>query len=347
MRKKLEQYLISEGFFALTSNLSEITAMVKFENNLLNILQIIDYKKDLYLDNEQYEEVKRSLKDTFREKGFSEIHILSLIISENRDKGDLLGKEDPFCWQLDMRTQELVIEEDKQPDFYGMKGVLQNFLVKFKENPEQFNETVEEEIPLPGRKEKIIAYFKKAPYVSLFFILLNLILCFCCIMNPKLFYGMGCVSLAYVEQGDFYRLLSAVFLHGSLDHFFSNMLLLYFLGDILENKVGRLRFVFVYMAAGILGNVLSCFHEYRLGEYYISYGASGAVFGLIGMLFYLVIRRDERIRISMPAMLFMVAYCIYSSFVGEHINVAAHLGGLISGMLLMFVLYPRRKTHED
>lgn len=347
MRKKLEQYLAAEGFFPLTSNLSEITAMVKFENNLLNILQIIDYKNDLYLDNEQYEEVKKSLRATFQEKGFSEIHILSLILSENREKGDLLGKEDPFCWQLDMGIQELVIEEDKQPDFYGMKGLLQNFLVKFKENPNQFEEPVEEEKVLPTKKEKFIAYLKKAPYVSIVLIVLNLILCFCCIAEPKFFYGNGCLSLAYVQEGEFYRLITAVFLHGSLDHFFSNMLLLYFLGDMLENKVGRGRFFFIYMAAGILGNALSCFHEYLLGEYYISYGASGAVFGLIGMLFYLVIRRDERIRISMPAMLFMVVYCIYSSFVGEQINVAAHLGGLISGMLLMFVLYPRRKSHEN
>ncbi len=346
MRKRLEQYLASEGFFTLTSNLSEITAMVKFENNLLNILQIIDYKNELYLDNEQYEEVKNSLKAAFRDKGISEIHILSLVMLQNRDKGNLLGKEDPFCWQLDMEAQELVIEEDKQPDFYGMKGLLQNFLIKYKENPEQFNENIEENVQ-PSLKEKIFSYFKKAPFISIGFILLNFILCFCCIVNPQFFYGKGCVSLAYVEKGEFYRLLTAVFLHGSLDHFFSNMLLLYFIGDIIENKIGRFRFLAIYLAAGILGNVLSCFHEYMLGEYYISYGASGAVFGLIGMLFYLVVRRDERVRISMPAMLFMTAYCIYSSFVGEQINVAAHLGGLISGMLLMFVLYPRRKIHEN
>ena len=75
--------------------------------------------------------------------------------------------------------------------------------------------------------------------------------------------------------------------------------------------------------------------------------AAVAVFGLIGMLFYLVIRRDEKIKISMPAMLFMVAYCVYSSFVGEQVNVAAHLGGLLSGMLLMFVFCLRRKSHES
>ena len=106
-----------------------------------------------------------------------------------------------------------------------------------------------------------------------------------------------------------------------------------------------MRFTALYLLTGIIGNVFSCFYEYISGLQYISFGASGAVFGLIGMLFYMVMRRDERIKVSMPAMIFMVIYCIYSSFAGIQVNVAAHLGGLISGMLLMFVFYPRRKLH--
>lgn len=348
MRKHLERYLVKEGFFPLTSNVSDISALVKFENNLLNILQIIDYKKDLYLDKEQYEEVKKSLRGAFQDKGVSEIHILSLIFSEDMERGISLGEEDPFCWQVDAETLELVIGEDKQPDFYGMKGLIQSFLDKWKEDPSQFEEEEKENEPLkPTKKQVVIAYFKQAPIISLALVIVNLILCFCCMVNPTVFYGKGCVSLTYVVAGEWYRLITAIFLHASVDHYFSNMLLLYFLGDILERRVGRVRFLLMYLLTGIFGNVLSCFHEYIIGTYYISYGASGAVFGLIGMLFYLVIRRDEKIKISMPAMLFMVAYCIYSSFVGVQVNVAAHLGGLLSGMLLMFVIGLRRKAHED
>ena len=347
MRKRLEHYLVTEGFFPLTSNVSDISALVKFESNLLNILQIIDYKNDLYLDKEQYEEVKRSLRGAFQDKGVSEIHILSLILSEEKERGRLLGEEDPFCWQIDVENAELIIEEDKQPDFYGIKGTLQNFLDKWKENPEQFDEKEEAEEITVSKRQKVAAYFKNAPIISLIIIAINLILCFCCMVNPVYFYGKGCISLSYIMKGEYYRLLTAIFLHGSVDHYFSNMLLLYFLGDILEKRAGRIRFLVVYLFTGVFGNILSCFQEYLTGTFYISYGASGAVFGLIGMLFYLVIRRDRDIHISMPAMFFMVAYSIYSSFVGEQVNVAAHLGGLISGMLLMFVLYLRRKSHES
>lgn len=347
MKEKLEQYLQTEGFFPLTSKLSDVVVLVKFENNLANVLQIIDYAKELYLDKEQYEEVKVSLRNMFSEKGISETHILSLILAEDESKSGFLAEGDPFCWQILSNEKELLIGEDKQPDFYGVKGLLENFLKKYKEDPEQFAVVEEPEEQEPSFKDACKAYLKTAPYISIFIILVNLILCFCCIINPKLFYGKGCVGLSYVLQGEVYRLFTAMFLHGSIDHYFSNMLLLYFLGDILENKVGRIRFSILYLLTGVIGNAFSCFYEYVSRLEYISYGASGAVFGLIGMLFYMVMHRDERIKISMSAMIFMVIYCIYSSFAGIQVNVAAHLGGLLSGMLLMFVFYPRRKAHES
>lgn len=347
MRKKLETYLSQNGFFPLTSNVSEISAVVKFECNLLNILQIIDYKTDLYLDKEQYEEIKDSLKGAFKDKGVSEIHILSLILAEDLDKAGALGAEDAFCWIIDKETLALIIDENKQPDFYGMKSLIEDFLVKWRENPEQLDEASDENPEESTKSQKVMAYFKKAPYVTLGIIGINFLLCLGCILNPSFFYGKGSISLAYIEKGEWYRLLTSVFLHGSFDHFFSNMLLLYFLGDLLERKAGWVRFLFIYLTSGIIGNIVSCFHEYLLGEYFVSFGASGAVFGIIGMLFYTVICRWKEIKISIPAMLLMVAYCIYSSFVGEHINVAAHLGGLLGGMILMFVLGRRRKSHES
>lgn len=347
MKEKLEYYLAPNGFFPLTSKLSEVKVLVKFENNLANVLQIIDYTNDLYLDKEQFEEVKTSLREMFTERGISETHILSLILTENEEKSERLSKDDPFCWQIDIRSNTLVIGEEKQPDFYGMKGLLEKFLEKYKEDPEQFHAPVQEEYKEPTRKEKFIAYWKKAPYISISIIAVNLLLCFCCIVNPRLFYGKGCVGLSYVMQGEWYRLFTAMFLHGGLDHFFSNMLLLYFLGDMLENKIGRIRFTVLYLLTGLIGNIASCFHEYIANVNYVSFGASGAVFGLIGMLFYLVVNRDPRIRVSMPAMIFMIIYCVYSSFAEIQVNVAAHLGGLLSGMLLMFVFYPRRRLHES
>ena len=342
IRKKLENYLQLEGFFPLTSNVKEITAMVKVENNLLNILQIVDYTKELYLDTEQYEEIKQSLKSTFKDRGVSNVHILSLFLKEDMEKGQAVIKEDPFCWELDTNSLELFIGEDKQPDFYGMKGIIQSFIEDIDKVPEdlmqELSEKTEKEEKV-SKKEVIAKYLKIAPYASLTIIFINMIMCFGCIWNPSFFYGKGSLGLEYIIEGEWYRLITAMFLHGSVDHFFSNMLLLFCLGMVMERKIGMIRFSILYLLTGIIGNLFSCAHEYVSNVFYISYGASGAVFGLIGVLFYLVLIKGKELRISMPSMIIMVVYCIYSSFVGENINVAAHLGGLLSGMLLMFVFY--------
>lgn len=345
MKEKLERYLQAEGFFPLTSKISDVTVLIKFEHNLVNILQIIDYAKELYLDTSQYEEVKASLRKMFQDRGISEIHILSLILSADEKKSEALAKDDPFCWQIHTETKELLIGEDKHPDFYGVRGILENFLTKYREDPTQFDVSKEEPKKLTP-KEKCMAYLTKAPYVTISIIAINLILCFCCIINPKFFYGKGSLSLSYILEGEVYRLVTAIFLHGGFDHYFSNMFLLYFLGDMVENKVGRVRFALLYLLTGILGNVASCLYEYYTDIHYISYGASGAVFGIIGVLFYLVMQRDKRLRVPVPSMLFMVGYCVYSSLVDVQVNEMAHLGGLLSGMLLMVVFFARRKSHE-
>ena len=342
----MEKYLTKNGFFPLTSNVSDISALVKFENNLLNILQIIDYKRDLYLDKAQYEEIKASLRGAFSEKGISEIHILTLILAEDIEKATALSEEDAFVWLVDKQTSELLIAEDKQPDFYGMKALIEDFLIKWKENPNWLDEEPVEEQTKTSKKAIFTGYLKKAPYVTLGMVIINLLLCFACIMNPVLFYGKGSLSLTFVREGQWYRLITAMFLHEGLDHYFSNMLLLYFMGEMLERRVGWIKYLFVYLASGVIGNLVSCLYEYFTGYYFISFGASGAVFGIMGMLVYMVIMKREAIRIPVMSMVFMIGYCIYSSFVGEHINGAAHLGGMLGGMILMFVLGLRRKSHE-
>ena len=342
----METYLLKNGFFPLSSNVSDISALVKVENNLLNILQIIDYKSDLYLDKVQYEEIKASLRAAFSEKGVSEIHILTLILAEDLEKGAVLGEEDTFCWLVDKQQSELLIYEDKQPDFYGMKALLESFLQKWKENPASFDEEPVEKPEGSTKKTILTDYLKKAPYVTLGMIMINLLLCFGCIENPALFYGKGSTSYIYLKAGEWYRLVTSMFLHEGLDHFFSNMLLLYFMGEMLERRVGWVKYLFVYMASGIIGNLVSALYEYFTGDYFVSFGASGAVFGIMGMLIYMVIMKREAVRIPIMSMVFMIGYCIYSSFVGEHINGAAHLGGMLGGMILMFVLGLRRKSHE-
>lgn len=155
----------------------------------------------------------------------------------------------------------------------------------------------------------------------------------------------GAVYEPFVVQGhEFYRLFTSMFLHFGIDHLLNNMVLLGALGWNLEMEIGKVRFLAVYLVSGIGGNIFSLYYGVRTQEYAASAGASGAVFGLMGALLYVVIANRGRLgRLSGRGMMFMVALSLYFGITSSGVDNLAHIGGLVCGFVLAFILY-RRKT---
>lgn len=127
-----------------------------------------------------------------------------------------------------------------------------------------------------------------------------------------------------VAQGQWYRLVTAAFLHLNLTHLFFNMLTLAVIGPAVESAVGRVRFVAVYLLAAVGGSVAS----YLLGPYVIvGIGASGAIFGILGAYFVLARRSHADTR----TVLALIALNLVIGFVSPGIDWRAHVGGLVVG----------------
>lgn len=142
-----------------------------------------------------------------------------------------------------------------------------------------------------------------------------------------------------VRGGEWYRLLTSMFMHGGIDHIFSNMLVLFYLGSCLEQQVGSLRYVAIYLGSGILAGFTSMGYNMLLGDFAVSIGASGAVFGVMGALLCLVIFFRERAGdFNLRQMAVMVFFGLYGGFTDQGVDNAAHVGGLIGGFLLTAVL---------
>jgi membrane associated rhomboid family serine protease len=130
-----------------------------------------------------------------------------------------------------------------------------------------------------------------------------------------------------VAEGEWYRLVTSGFLHANLLHIGFNVLLIFFLGRLLEPALGTPRFVLLYFAsllAGSLGVML-------LDPNALTYGASGAVFGLAGATF--VIARGRGMDAIASQIGFLIVFNLVFSFAVPHISVGAHLGGLVGGVL--------------
>ncbi|MGW0942681.1 rhomboid family intramembrane serine protease [Streptomyces sp. NPDC002623] len=142
---------------------------------------------------------------------------------------------------------------------------------------------------------------------------------------PALGYG----ELQGVAEGQWYRLLTSMFLHGSVIHILSNMLSLWWIGGPLEAALGRVRYLALYLVSGLAGSALT----YLIAApNEASLGASGAIFGLFGALAVLVRRQ----RLDMRPVIALLVINLVITFGWAGIAWQAHIGGLVAGVVIGF-----------
>ncbi|SCK15069.1 rhomboid family intramembrane serine protease [Streptomyces sp. WMMB 322] len=134
-----------------------------------------------------------------------------------------------------------------------------------------------------------------------------------------------------VAQGQWYRLLTSMFLHQEIWHIAMNMLGLWFLGPPLEAALGRLRFTALYLLAGLGGSALT-FLVSAPGQ--ASLGASGAIFGLFGATAVLM----RRMNYDMRPILILLGINLVFTFTWQGISWQAHIGGLVAGALIAYAM---------
>ncbi|MDF7639141.1 rhomboid family intramembrane serine protease [Lactobacillus sp. ESL0791] len=156
--------------------------------------------------------------------------------------------------------------------------------------------------------------------------------------NNYVLLKMGAMSnYAIAAGGQWWRLFTAQFLHIGILHLVSNAVIFYYMGQYLEPMMGHLRFLFVYLLAGVGGNLFSfAFGDDRA----ISAGASTAIFGLFGAMVAIGLRNRANPMISyLGRQAFWLALInIALDIFDPGIDLQGHLGGLISGFLLAIVM---------
>lgn len=156
--------------------------------------------------------------------------------------------------------------------------------------------------------------------------------------SPDRAYARFAMVPEAIHHGQWYRLITAAFLHANTEHILFNMITLLVIGSPVEALVGRLRFGAIYLLAGLGGSVCS----YLLSKPYIEgIGASGAIFGLFGA--YAVLARRHRFDTRLVAVMIVLELVI--SFAVPGIDWRAHIGGLVIGAAVTwgFILAERRR----
>jgi membrane associated rhomboid family serine protease len=146
----------------------------------------------------------------------------------------------------------------------------------------------------------------------------------------------GSVSRATIADGEYWRLLTAGFLHAGLFHLLFNMFALYVLGGLVEPAIGRFRFGLIYLVSLLAGS----FGALLLSPDSPTVGASGAIFGLMGAA--VIVMRNRGLSAMESGLGFWIVLNLVITFTVPNISIGGHVGGLLGGGLAALLLFDLR-----
>jgi membrane associated rhomboid family serine protease len=148
----------------------------------------------------------------------------------------------------------------------------------------------------------------------------------------------GALSRAAIADGEYWRLITAGFLHAGFFHLLFNMFSLYILGTILEPAIGRVRFALIYFVSLLAGSFGALLIESNPTA--LTVGASGAIFGLMSAA--VIVMRNRGISPMESGLGLWIGLNLLLTFTIPNISIGGHVGGLIGGALAALVLFDLR-----
>ena len=205
------------------------------------------------------------------------------------------------------------------------------------------------EINEKGEKDAMTAediFKKKTPYITYGIIAINTIMFIISfVISGGKFDAESLVKLGAewpiaVQNGEYYRLITSAFLHAGLIHFIFNMYALYIIGPQIESFYGKAKYILIYVGSAIFGNLLS-----MLFGNYVSVGASGAIFGLLGSLIYFGYHYRVYLENTIKSQIIPIILINFLiGFMVPGIDSSAHLGGFVGGILISMATGVKNKS---
>lgn len=192
--------------------------------------------------------------------------------------------------------------------------------------------------------KKVEKVFKpKFPTVTYAILAINII-----VFIIPLLYGQSeamvaqfCVHGPSIRYGQYYRLFTGIFLHGSIFHLIFNSYALYVIGSQIESFLGKFKFLIIYLAGGLMGSLFSITFNGNTA----SIGASGAIFGLMGALVYFGYHYRVYLgNVIKSQIIPLIVFNLVLGFVMSGVDNSAHIGGLIGGTLATISLGIKDKS---
>lgn len=157
--------------------------------------------------------------------------------------------------------------------------------------------------------------------------------------NKAIFESLAGVNIL-IEMGEYWRLFTPIFVHYAFSHLLFNSFSLVLFGPALEQAIGRLPFLIVYLACGIAANIVTLLIK---PPYYSHIGASGAIFGLFGIYLAIVFLKKEAMPQQGKQVILPIAVLgVIMTFFQGGVNITGHISGIAAGFLIGILLIRMR-----
>lgn len=278
----------------------------------------------------------RNVRHFFAQKGVYNCRVLNIICTFNigMSKRNLQAC-DPV-WFVDLSSGKLIIYEGQPERFLNLKDNLE---------AEGRGEMPQVKHKVQGRTGTWVP-----AYINWIIILANIVVYILLELggsteNSLYMLAKGALNVELVKgRGEYYRIFTSMFMHAGFSHLFNNMFVLWYIGDNLERAVGHVRYLIMYMAGGLLANLAALFCYDIMNVSVCCVGASGAIFSVVGALFYIVIANKGRLEdLTAVKLGIYIFLSIYLGIQSATTSNSAHIGGLVAGIILAMIIYRRRK----
>lgn len=297
---------------------------------------------------EEYKMIINNIKNRFLESGFPDIRLLGIILTAVPEKARRLYLDEDDHFIVDLRGRRLIIYENQSPNFLKLAPIIENII---------HDDNYETGLDRKGYSKSYSSHNQKINWVSLFntiFIVINIVTYI--LVHHTAIFGetidamqRGALSWYLIkEDGEYYRVLTSMFLHSDFEHLMNNMLVLFFVGDNLERAAGKIKYFIIYFGSGIIAGISSISYNMIKEKMVYSVGASGAIFGIVGAMGYiLLVNKGHLEDISSRQIILFTVFSLYGGIANANIDNVAHIGGFIGGIILAIILYRRPKSIKD
>ena len=339
----IENVLNEYGYRKIQLNVSGLSLSLKQQGEKGLAVVTIDETTGAFFSREQFGHISESFREFLRKRECYYSIFLYILISEDDDSARRLFEDYENYWRIIPSGRRLMVYESGTREFDELRRPLEQLFPGegFYGGQQGYEQRIYGNRPVDDRRVRWNG--TRIPLVNMCLIALNVLIFFAediFLFQDERVVELGALNWYRVlEYGEWYRLFSSMFLHDGIQHIFNNMLVLVYIGSCVEQQIGRLRYGILYLGAGVLAGLTSMVYNMNLNNNVYSLGASGAIFGVMGALLFLVLFKNRYAGgYNVRQIVIMVMFSLYGGFVNQGVDNAAHFGGFIAGFLLAAVL---------